>query len=128
MPASATPAALCSSCSGRVAPTSVLAGGLLTGKYRESATGRMGAALSSSRSAAALEIADRLVGLSAELGHSAASLAVAFAAAHPLTTSTLVGATRPEQLEQSAAGVALAATLDDSALAALAALGPPHPH
>ena len=104
----------------------VLAGGLLTGKYRQSATGRMGAALSSPQSAAALEVADRLAALAAELEHPAATLAVAFAAAHPLTASTLVGATRPEQLEQSAAGVALAASLDDSALAALAAIGP-HP-
>jgi aryl-alcohol dehydrogenase-like predicted oxidoreductase len=108
-------------------PSSVLAGGLLTGKYRQGATGRMGAALSNPRSAAALEIADRLVELSAELGHAAASLAVAFVAAHPLTASTLVGATRPEQLAASAAGVVLAGTLDDSALATLAAIGP-HPH
>ena len=104
-------------------PSWVLVGGLLTGKYRGSTEGRMGAALSDPMSAAALEVADRLAELADELGHPAASLAVAFAAAHPLTASTLVGATRPEQLEQSAAGVALATTLDGAALDALGAIG-----
>jgi aryl-alcohol dehydrogenase-like predicted oxidoreductase len=104
-------------------PSSVLAGGLLTGKYRGSAVGRLGAALSEPRNAPALEVADRLADLAGELGHPAASLAVAFAAANPMTASTLVGATRPEQLEESAAGVALATTLDDAALDALGAIG-----
>jgi len=103
----------------------VLAGGLLTGKYREAgAAGRMQAALVNPTTASALEVTDRLVALAAELGVAPASLAVAFAAGHPMTASTLVGATRPEQLEQSAAGVALAATLDDGALARLRAIGP----
>jgi len=106
-------------------PSFVLAGGLLTGKYRgASGAGRMETALSDPALKAALDVADRLVELAHELGQSPASLAVAFAAAHPMTTSTLVGATRPEQLEQSAAGVALASTLDDSALDRLRSLEP----
>ncbi len=107
-------------------PSFVLAGGLLTGKYAGAAgVGRMQAALTDPATRATLAVADRLVELADELGESPASLAVAFAAAHPMTTSTLVGATHPEQLEQSAAGVALASTLDDSALARLRSLEPP---
>jgi aryl-alcohol dehydrogenase-like predicted oxidoreductase len=106
-------------------PSYVLAGGILTGKYRGAAgVGRMQAALSNPSTAAALEVADRLVELADELGQSPASLAVAFAAAHPMTASTLVGATRPEHLEQSAAGVALATTLDVGTLARLRAIEP----
>jgi aryl-alcohol dehydrogenase-like predicted oxidoreductase len=106
-------------------PSFVLAGGLLTGKYRgATGAGRMQPALSNPATKSALEVADRLVELADELGQSPASLAVAFAAAHPMTTSTLVGATRPEQLEQSAAGVALVGTLDAGALARLRALEP----
>jgi aryl-alcohol dehydrogenase-like predicted oxidoreductase len=106
-------------------PSFVLAGGLLTGKYAGArGVGRMQAALSDPATKAALGVADRLVELAHELGQSPASLAVAFAAAHPMTTSTLVGATRPEQLEQSAAGVVLTSTLDDSALARLRSLEP----
>jgi len=104
-------------------PSSVLAGGLLTGKYRHATSGRMGATLDNPQSAAGLEVADRLVELAAELGHPAATLAVAFAAAHPLTASTLVGATRPDQLEQSAAGVELARSLEPDDLARLRAVG-----
>jgi aryl-alcohol dehydrogenase-like predicted oxidoreductase len=107
-------------------PSFVLAGGLLTGKYAgATGVGRMQAALTDPATRAALAVADRLVELADELGQSPASLAVAFAAAHPMTTSTLVGATHPEQLEQSAAGVALASRLDDSTLALLRSLDPP---
>jgi len=102
----------------------VLAGGILTGKYREpAATGRMKDALTNPGSAAALEAADRLVELADELGEPPASLAVAFAASHPGVASTLVGATRPEQLADSAAGVALAATIEPDTLARLQAIG-----
>jgi aryl-alcohol dehydrogenase-like predicted oxidoreductase len=106
-------------------PSYVLAGGILTGKYGEATgVGRMRAALADPATVAALEVAARLVELADELGQAPATLAVAFAAAHPLTASTLVGATRPEQLEESAAGVALATRLDDGALARLRAVGP----
>jgi aryl-alcohol dehydrogenase-like predicted oxidoreductase len=105
-------------------PSYVLAGGLLTGKYGSGAgSGRLRATLADPAARPGLEVARRLVELAQDLGQAPASLAVAFAAAHPLTASTLVGATRPEQLEESAAGVALAATLDAGALARLRAVG-----
>lgn len=102
----------------------VLFGGVLTGKYRRGAAdGRMKDSLSVPANAKSLEVAERLCELADELGESPAGLAVAFAAANPLTASTLVGATRPEQLAQSAAGVALAGTLEPAVLARLRAIG-----
>ncbi|HXQ19658.1 MAG TPA: aldo/keto reductase [Acidimicrobiales bacterium] len=102
----------------------VLFGGILTGKYRSgTADGRMKDSLSSPATTKSLEIADRLCRLADELGESPATLAVTFAAANPLTASTLVGATRPEQLAESAAGVALARTLEPAVLARLRSIG-----
>jgi aryl-alcohol dehydrogenase-like predicted oxidoreductase len=105
-------------------PSAVLAGGLLSGKYRDAgAPGRLRKSLSNAMNPYTLGVIEELRSLADDLDVAPASLAVAFAAAHPRTASTLVGATRPDQLEQSAAGVELARSLEPDDLARLRAVG-----
>jgi aryl-alcohol dehydrogenase-like predicted oxidoreductase len=117
---------------GLVAASS-LEGGLLTGKYGDQrASGRLEASAHSPEYARALRAGDELRGLAREWNTSAAALAVAFALEHPLIASVLVGATRPEQLNETIAGVELCARLSDSERARLhdvgAAYGRPTPN
>ena len=83
-----------------------LASGLLSGKYER---GRLpeGARLTLSKSLgerymtdANWEIVERLKAFCAKRGRSLLELAFSWLAAHPLVSSVIAGATRPEQLEQ----------------------------
>ena len=89
-----------------------LEGGLLSGKYADGvADGRMAGALEDPASARARGAAGELAQLAGEWGTSAAALAIAFVLDHPVIASALVGATAPEQLDQTLAGVELHAQL-----------------
>lgn len=93
-------------------PWSPLAGGLLTGKYsregdRPKGDGRAHALLASGNPVADKFLQDRpwaiveeLVGVAKELGRSPAQVALNWVATRPGVVSTLVGASRLEQLEE----------------------------
>jgi aryl-alcohol dehydrogenase-like predicted oxidoreductase len=101
-----------------------LEGGLLTGKYAQSAgDGRMAAALEDPASARALALGAELTALALEWGTSASALAIAFVLEHPLAASALVGATAPAQLDQTLAGAALHTQLSAAERARLQAVG-----
>ncbi len=85
----------------------VMAGGVLTGKYDTSETGRAAAEIDDPRHAAARETGARLRALAAEIGTTPAALAIAFALANLAVTSVLFGATSPAQIEQNAAALEL---------------------
>jgi aryl-alcohol dehydrogenase-like predicted oxidoreductase len=114
-----------------VVPYSPTAGGILTGKYRGGvrpdgtrlATNQM--YQSRYGEASYWDAADRFTGLAAELGHPAATLAVAWVAAHPAVTSVILGARSTEQLADTLAAADLA--LSDEVRARIAALTPTPP-
>ncbi|MDB6176348.1 aldo/keto reductase [Paracoccus sp. Z330] len=106
-----------------VLPYSPLGGGLLTGKYRGGGTGR----LSSDQVYAARygadwmwDCASKLTDLAAELGHNAATLAVAWIARNPAIAAPIISARSPEQLAPSLAAMGL--NLVDDVYAAVTAL------
>lgn len=88
-----------------VLPYSPLGGGLLTGKYAPGVRPKEGrlvtAAMYSTRYGhpSNYEIAAEFTALAAELGHSPASLAVAWVASHPAVTAPLLGARNVAQLK-----------------------------
>jgi aryl-alcohol dehydrogenase-like predicted oxidoreductase len=85
-----------------------LAGGALTGKYAAAgARGRWAGQLDEPRLQEALALGGRLAALAATLETTPAALAIAFTLANPRVASTLVGATRPEQLDENAKALAL---------------------
>lgn len=106
-----------------------LAGGVLSGKYLEpGASGRFVTDpmyLARYRSIDAHQVAAGLAALAAQAGHHPATLAVAWAAAHPAVTSVLIGGRSLEQLAPSLAAAEL--TLDADLLAAVSALTPAPP-
>lgn len=80
-------------------PSSVLAGGALTGKYQTGVTGRLAG---SDAGSAARRAGNRLAGLAAEADTSPLTLALAFVWRHPATASVLFGATSGEQVRANA--------------------------
>jgi len=112
-------------------PYSPTAGGILTGKYRGGVRpdgSRLAtSAMYQSRYADTgyWSAADRFAELAAELGHSPAVLAVAWAASHPGVTSVLLGARSVEQLGETLAAGDL--VLSDEVRARIAALTPEPP-
>ncbi|PZO81237.1 MAG: aldo/keto reductase [Mesorhizobium amorphae] len=114
-----------------VMPWSPLAGGFLSGKYRRedtSNTGRLsganpfGDSKFTERNWAILEEAQAVA---AEVGRPVAQVALAWTLARPGVASTLVGASRPAQLESNIAAAAL--RLDAEHLARLDAASAPQP-
>jgi aryl-alcohol dehydrogenase-like predicted oxidoreductase len=85
----------------------VMAGGVLTGKYEAGGAGRAGTEIDDPRFTAARELGRRLRSRAGELGTSPATLAIAFALAHPAVVSVLFGATSPAQLAENIAALAL---------------------
>ena len=103
-----------------------LAGGVLSGKYRDGqATGRAAGALGEPRYAAAAAAAGDLAALAGRLGTTPAALALAFPLTHPATASVLFGATSPQQLRANCAAATLLDRLSPADLAALQAIGAP---
>jgi len=92
-------AALDASGAGLVA-SYVMAGGVLTGKYDDGATGRAARELDDPRLADALTTGRRLRDLAGGLDVTPAALAIAFALAHPATATVLLGATNPTQIAE----------------------------
>ena len=114
-----------------VMPWSPLAGGFLTGKYRRDDTrdtGRLSGPNPFGDSKFASRNWDILAGLTAvaaDLERPVAQVALAWVMARPGVTSTLVGATRPDQL--AAAIAAREIVLSDSQMARLDAASAPPP-
>ncbi|SMX40153.1 aldo/keto reductase [Maliponia aquimaris] len=104
-------------------PYSPLGGGLLTGKYASGGTGRL---IEDERYAARYgrpemhDSARALSELAAELGTQAATLAVAWVAAHPARPAPILSARNAAQLAPSLAAMSL--TLDPTLYARLSAL------
>jgi aryl-alcohol dehydrogenase-like predicted oxidoreductase len=92
-------------CGASLIPSSVFAGGILTGKYAAGESGRLTGRLGDPRLAGALDLVASLREQAAERGTTQAALALEFALAHPRTGSVLVGATTPEQVRENAAAV-----------------------
>jgi aryl-alcohol dehydrogenase-like predicted oxidoreductase len=110
-------------CDASVVASYTLAGGILTGKYARGETGRMERERTDPRWAAAVQAADELLALAAELETTPAALAIAFALNNPTVATVLCGATRPEQVAQNTAAPALLDRLDEEQLARLEAIG-----
>ena len=112
---------LCAAEDVAVIPYNPLAGGLLTGKHQREAPdagsrftleGGQGDRYKDRYWQDQLhDVVDQIRPLAAEAGMSMAQLAVAWVLANPVVTSPIVGATRPEQLDDAAAAVE--AGLDD---------------
>lgn len=111
-----------------VAPYSPLGGGLLTGKYADGEAGRL---TEDERYAARYgktqmhETAAAMVAIGAELGVHPATLAVAWAAAHPTGPSPIISARSASQLRPSLD--ALEFDMNDALYARIAALSPTPP-
>jgi L-glyceraldehyde 3-phosphate reductase len=98
--------------------------GALSGKYAaDGSGGRIAGELQDPRWAEALAAGEALVELGKRLGAPPATLAYAFALAHPSVVSVLFGATTPEQVAENVAAVDLLARVDAADLAALKAVG-----
>jgi aryl-alcohol dehydrogenase-like predicted oxidoreductase len=101
-----------------------LEGGVLSGKYLAgAAAGRAAATLGEARSAPAVAAAGELAGLAAELGTTAAALALAFPLTSPGVTSVLFGATSPEQLRANCAAAGLLDRLSPGDIGRLRQIG-----
>jgi aryl-alcohol dehydrogenase-like predicted oxidoreductase len=105
---------------------SPLAQGVLTGKYRPGAavpsdsratSGEMGGFIGGLLRNEVLEAVDRLRPIADGLGVSLAQLALAWVLREPNVASAIVGATRPEQVEENAAASGI--ELDGATLAAI---------
>jgi aryl-alcohol dehydrogenase-like predicted oxidoreductase len=109
-----------------IVASSVLAGGVLSGKYaRDPSRGRLAGRLSSPPVSRAVRAADAIASRAAELGVAPASLAIAFALANERVASVLFGATTPAQVAENVAAVELSAGLDASQIDALRNLAIP---
>jgi len=88
-------------CEASVVASYVLAGGILSGKYRAAgASGRMADQLDAPQWEEAVAVADELHARAAEEGTTAAALAIAFALSNPGVATVLFGATTPEQVRE----------------------------
>ncbi len=101
-------------------PSAALAGGALSGKYASAgASGRLSGELDSPGRQRALALGAALRDPAQQLGVSPATLAIAFTLRHPRTAATLIGATRPQQIDEALAAVQLAGRLSDHDLTRL---------
>jgi aryl-alcohol dehydrogenase-like predicted oxidoreductase len=108
---------------------SPLAQGVLTGKYRpgkplpegtRATSPSMGHFMGRARDRVLLERVQRLQPVADGLGITLAQLAIAWVLREPNVASAIIGASRPEQVEDNAGGVGV--TLDDSTLAQIDAI------
>jgi aryl-alcohol dehydrogenase-like predicted oxidoreductase len=101
-----------------VFPYSPLGGGLLTGKYTREVRPERGrlidSALYQTRYADSdyYQTAERFTALCRDIGHTPASVAVAWVMSHPAVTAPLVGARNLEQLDQSLAALKVPMTTE----------------
>jgi aryl-alcohol dehydrogenase-like predicted oxidoreductase len=106
-------------------PSATLAGGALSGKYGHGAAGRLSGELQAPRLQLALQLGAALEAVADRLQTTPATLAIAFTLRHPRTAATLIGATRPAQIDAAVEAVALAERLSAADLAELRALAIP---
>jgi aryl-alcohol dehydrogenase-like predicted oxidoreductase len=96
-----------------VVASATLAGGALTGKYRDPfATGRLAGARDAARLDRALAAVQQLDVIGAGVGATPAQLAIAFALLNEHVASVLIGATHPEQIQENAGAAAVLDRLD----------------
>jgi aryl-alcohol dehydrogenase-like predicted oxidoreductase len=101
-----------------------LAYGALSGKYAAPrAEGRIADEVRDTQYASALRAAEQLAPLGVRLQAAPATLAYAFALAHPSVASVVFGATRREQVVENVAAVDLVARMSEADLAALSSVG-----
>ena len=103
-------------------PSAALAGGALSGKYADGATGRLSRELADPQRRRALALGSALRNPARRLQTDPASLAIAFTLVHPRAACTLIGATRPAQVDAAVDAVALADRLTADDLQELRAL------
>jgi aryl-alcohol dehydrogenase-like predicted oxidoreductase len=108
------------SCAAAVVASATLAAGALTGRGR---TGRAARLPDTPRWARAFAVGGRLSLLAAELGATAAQLALAFVLANFRVATVLFGASAPEQVRENVGALDLLGRLGDSELAELRSLG-----
>lgn len=98
-----------------------LAGGFLSGKYRRDHLPEGARLTNNNRMAERMlteqnwAIVDRLEAFAAERGHTLLDLAFAWLGAHPVVSSVIAGATRPEQVEQNVRAAEWTLTPDERA-------------
>ncbi len=115
-----------------IMPWSPLAGGFLSGKYKRedtSNTGRLSGANPFGDSKFAernWDILDALKAVAAELDRPAAQVALAWVMARPGVTSTLIGATRQDQMESNIAATGI--SLSEGQMRRLDEAGKPKPN
>ena len=110
-------------CGAKVVASYVLAGGILSGKYAVGAGGRMAGEVDDARWEGAVRAARELGALAAEVGTTAAALAMAFVLTNSLVATILFGATSPEQIRENAAAAEVVGALTESQLERLRAIG-----
>jgi len=106
-----------------VVASAVLAGGALTGKYADGATGRHSDRPDNPVLRAAAEPAQALVSLAREWETTPSALALTFALANPAVASVLFGATTPEQVQQNCGAADLLVRLDGQQMEQLRSIG-----
>lgn len=107
-----------------VIASAVLAGGVLSGKYRAGGgEGRLAHGVDSPQLAPAVRAAEGLAALADELGAAPAALAVAFALENPAVASVLFGATSAEQVVQNVRALDVLVVASDAQLDALRRIG-----
>jgi aryl-alcohol dehydrogenase-like predicted oxidoreductase len=108
---------------------SPLAQGVLTGKYKpgeplpegtRATSSAMGRFMDHARDRTLLERVQQLLPIADGLGITLAQLAIAWVLREPNVASAIIGASRPEQVEENVGGVGV--TLDDSTLAQIDAI------
>ena len=111
-----------------VVPYNAMGAGLLTGKYLAGGAGRLTESdmyRQRYENTVYVEIAERFVAYAQAHGHSPAALATAWVMAHPLVTSTLVGARTVQQLEQTLTCLDIGLTLEPRAEITALSVDPP---
>lgn len=102
-------------------PWSPLAGGFLTGKHRRGEPPAEGTRMANSRFAQAVlternwDRLERLQAVAADRGLTMTQLAIGWLAAQPVVSTIIIGATRPEQIQENAAAAEVKLSADDIA-------------
>jgi aryl-alcohol dehydrogenase-like predicted oxidoreductase len=103
-------------------PSAALDGGALSGKYGDNGQGRLSDELQDPARQRSIAIGGALRGPAERWQTAPATVAIAFTLGHPRTAATLIGATRPEQVDEAIDAVALAQQLSAEDLAQLRAV------
>lgn len=111
-----------------VVPYNAIAAGMLTGKYLAGGAGRLTEAEMYAQRYANADytgVVERFVAHAKAQSHSPAALAVAWVMAHPLVTSTLVGARNPDQFNDTLKAVDIRLTREERDAITALSIEPP---